>query len=318
MKTFFTIFQTEWLKLMKKFSTIALVVVALALCVLFSFVNHVTSSSKSNWRQEMEQELSQTKTQYERAQEDYKDDPETLELLNSIYEEQIATYEYALDHNIPYNTFTVWNDVDNSTILLNLVSLLLLCFAITTFASEYHLGTMKQILASPYRRISVLASKYFSYAIFAILFMALQFVVAFLSGLIIDGFGAPIDLAYQNGSVVEVNLLGSIFCTYVFRFIQFLVLLVFALGISVFTRSSIAGILGSLLIWLGNSILGNFCSGKTWYTYTFFPHIGPGNYIENGHFLGLNEDVTRSIVILGSYVLVFAIVSTIYFKKKDI
>lgn len=318
MRDIISIIQTEQKKIWKKKSNLILLLALVALCIAFGMLNHSTSSSKKTWRADLQKELESTSKSYVDLVENSKDSPEALELFGPIYEENIAIYSYALDHNIPYNVNSAWTNVYNSTLLMNLVLILLLIIVITNFTSEYQFGTIKQLLTTSISRSKWLYSKYLAYVLLAILFLCLQFLASLAIGFLLDGFASPITLEYQNGAVIEVSILTSLLHQYLFHFLFIIVFILIAECLAVLTQSTIATILGSLFVWFGNTILGSFLSEKPWYKYTFFPHIGSGNYMENGLFKAMDGQMAQSLTTVGIYILLLTFASFVVFQKKDI
>lgn len=313
-------FTAEFLKIWKKGST-KIVLLCIAVCTILYGCMELTmgnNSTTENWRQKTEKNLEQEEKALLEALKEDGQSQEDIDFWNDMYGANIAIYKYALEHNVPIGVGSSWSIVYGSSFLINLITIIVIAIAIGNVINEYTYGTIKLALTSSYKRSYVLCAKKFSITVFTLILFGLQFVVSFIIGAVGFKSGNYITLEYQQGTVVEVNMITSICLNYIAHLLLVLILTWIAMGIAIICRNTAFSIFATLFVWLGDSIIGSFFSEKSWYPYTPFPNFKISTYISNGSFGPMNESMIRSFVVLMVYLIIFTMFVRWSFCKKDV
>lgn len=237
-----------------------------------------------------------------------------------MVQQEISTNQYAIDHNININQFTIWKNVKEQTALISLITVFVVIIAGDMVAGEFSWGTVKLLLIRPAKRWKILLAKYLTTLWFAFTLLAVLFISTWILGGILYGFsGMSVPhLYYEDGGVKEGSMFINVIQTFGVQSIQLIMIVTIAFMLSsVFRSSSIAVGLAIVILFTGEAVakllLSNFSFGK----YFLFANTDLTPYIEG---VPLQEGMTLgfSITVLFVYFILFNAASFLLFGKRDI
>lgn len=309
----------EWLKIFKKLSTYLmiglLVVVVLAAGGLTKYFESKDQPAAGDWKQELTAENNNLKQNMEGA-------TVVAPSLKEFTNKQIAINDYRIKHDMaPDRESTMWTFMKDSTDFISFAGLFVIIVAAGIVAHEFSTGTVKILLVKPYRRWKILLSKYLAVNLFFFLMLAVVFVIAALTGLVLfgtGGAGANVHLAYVNGEVVEQNLLLYLVKTYALNSLSVYLLVAMAFMISaVFRNSGLAIGLSVFLLLMGGTITNLLAAKFDWAKYSLFANTNLMQYFDG---MPLVEGMTIgfSITMILIYFAIFHLLAFGVFTKRDI
>ena len=190
-------------------------------------------------------------------------------------------------------------------------------------SEEYSKGTIKSLLITPYKRSTILLSKFISVILITILFIVIAYFMQTVIGGIFLGFGS------LSNHVVEYNLATkSLEVMSVFKYIllytianlpQILLLVTLAFAVSTIIGNTALAIVITFAGVIGSSIINMFAS---MYKIKVLNYFVTTNWNFNYYLFGgtnpYGPSITQAIIVCLVYFLIMIITSFIVFNKKNI
>ena len=190
-------------------------------------------------------------------------------------------------------------------------------------SEEYNKGTIKSLLITPYKRSTILLSKFISVILLTILFIVIAYFMQTVIGGIFLGFGS------LSNHVVEYNLATkSLEVMSVFKYIllytianlpQILLLVTLAFAVSTIIGNTALAIVITFAGVIGSSIINMFAS---MYKIKVLNYFITTNWNFNYYLFGgtnpYGPSITQAIIVCLVYFLIMIITSFIVFNKKNI
>ena len=254
-------------------------------------------------------------------QEDYNAKQEYYSAL-----ENAAISQYDIEHKT-----TSGLSSDARGLLLNscsqfelFITIMIIMVAGAIVSEEFSKGTVKLLLIKPYKRTTILASKWITCVIMLIIIIVSIMLMQFVAGGIIQGFdkfGTPaVVYDHTTNQIQEINIISYLVMQALGKLPIYIALMTLAFALStIFTNTALA-ITIALLGYMGapfvNAIGLQF--NLDWIRYFITPNWDFTQYFFGG--LPAFEGITPifSIVIVLIYMLVMLIPTFVVFKKKNI
>lgn len=216
-------------------------------------------------------------------------------------------YAYLIYISSTYNensTMSMWNLMENQTVMAGLVTMFTVVIAADIVAGEFSWGTIKLLLIRPASRSKILLSKYVATLLFALLMTLLLFATTFVAGGLFFGFGGEAKL-------------GVILQDYGYKLVDMLMIVTFAFMMSSVFRSGVLAIVLSFLILFFGNIVTGILSQYAWVKYILFANMGLGDIVKGQAFV---EGITVpfAVTMLAIYFILFNALSWIVFNKRDV
>ncbi|MDQ0233602.1 ABC transporter permease [Metabacillus malikii] len=141
--------------------------------------------------------------------------------------------------------FTFWDYIHVSSYLLLVIQFMCIIIAGDSVANEFEKGTVKQLFTRPVKKYNILISKFLIVTYCVLLLTVLQFVMSAVFGLVF--FASTL----MNLSEQVLIGLGS----YLFTFIEIVIICALAFCLSAITRSSILSIAISIFLVFTSNIV---------------------------------------------------------------
>ncbi|WP_347861632.1 ABC transporter permease [Salimicrobium sp. PL1-032A] len=304
--------QNEWMKLFQQRSTWIMII--LFACLIVGYALFMTTEAApseaygENWKQQLQEENEQMRT-------DMEDTPATADYMG----EQIRLNEYRIQNNIAPDEFSGWNFVQENRMFVSLISLFSIVIAAGTIANEFRWGSIKLLLIRPVSRTKILASKFITVLLFAMMMLVGLFLLSMALGAIMFGLGTWTEpyLFIQDGEVREMTIMGYSLMQYGFSSVNLLMMVTFAFMISsVFRNSALAIGTAIFLMMTGNSIV-TFFSDKAWAKYILFANTDLNQFVRGTPMIP-ELTMTFSISVLAVYFALFIAASWLVFTKRDV
>lgn len=183
-------------------------------------------------------------------------------------------------------------------------------------AGEFTWGTIKLLLIRPWKRSVILLSKYLSVLMFALLFMAVAFVLSYISGVLLFGNSGMGGESFSDQSPWLYMLKY-----YGLRFITVITIVTFGFMLSSAFRSSSLAIGLTIFLLMSGSLVSSLfsISGSEWVKYLLFAHLDLTSYMSGGGpFFHHETTLGFSIAVLVVYIALFNLVSWVVFCKRDV
>jgi ABC-2 type transport system permease protein len=271
-------------------------------------------TSNGDWEQNLRQQNSHFQTEIANNQDL---DSDTKEYFTN----EIKFNEYYLENQINPHELTLWDYVNNSASLVMLITILTVIVAADMIAAEFTWGTIKLLLVGPASRTKIMASKYVATMGFALLLLIMAFVLAFVAGGILEGFGG-ISLPHlaigSDGLVHESSMVLDSLQKYGYAIVSMLMYVTLAFMISAAFRSSTMAIAFSLLFMLVGNTLTMIFSSYSWVKYLLFANIELARYLPGGEPIRPEMTLGFSIGVLVAYYVLFQFISWLLFTKRDV
>ncbi|WP_066257811.1 ABC transporter permease [Neobacillus drentensis] len=306
--------KNEWMKIFKRPGTyvmIAILIVIISIFGIFHKYQERQFNLDKNWEQTLHQENVALKKQMEQS---------NSKLEKQYYKEEIAINDYRIKHHLPFNEkYNVWSFVKDASQLIILAGLFTIIISAGIVASEFNWGTIKLLLIRPINRSKILASKYLTVLLFALLMLAILFAFSAVLGAIL--FGTPDHpvpyLKYANGQVTEQNIIVYLMIYYGLSSIDTIMLATMAFMIStVFRNSSLAIGLSLFLLFTGSQftlLLSRF----SWAKYILFANTNLMQYVDGTPMME-GMSMSFSVIMLLVYYVIFQLLAFLVFKKRDV
>jgi ABC-2 type transport system permease protein len=265
-----------------------------------------------NWKQAYQTDIKNTEKELQKTKNN--------QGIN-VLKRDIALKEYHIKHNLsPNQEYSVWSFVNDASGMISLAGLYTIIIAAGIVASEFSWGTIKLLLIRPINRGKILASKYVSVILFALLLLVILYSYSSILGAIL--FGTPDKavpyLNYFDGKITEQTMSLHLMISYGLKSINMIMLATAAFMISaVFRNSSLATGLSIALMFTGSSITFLLASKFDWAKYILFANTDLTQYFE-GTPLVDGMTLTFSIIMLAIYFVLFQFFAFFVFKKRDV
>jgi ABC-2 type transport system permease protein len=205
--------------------------------------------------------------------------------------------------------FSFWEFMRISSNLLLAVQLFCLLIAGGIVSNEFSRGTIKLLLIRPVKRRTILLSKYLTVIVWAILLTTAHFLFSSLLGIL---------WFYDSFFEFTVNFF-VVAGAYVLRFIEMILICSLAFTLSVITRSSSFAIGLTLFLTFSSNTLMIFLNERDmdWGKYFLLANTDLQQYFfATPPFEGMTFGF--SVVVIGTYMAAFCLVSGLLFNKRDV
>lgn len=191
-------------------------------------------------------------------------------------------------------------------------------------SEEFSKGTIKLLLIKPYKRSTILASKYITSIIVAIIVILLVLLMQFVVGGLIQGFDSfrnpTIIYDHTINNVKQINTIQYLAMQALGKAPMYILLMTLAFAFStIFTNSALA-ITISLLGYMGSSVINMLALNLklNWIKYFVTPNWNLTEYFWGG--IPTFEGITLpfSIAIIVIYMVIMLVPTFIIFQKKNI
>ncbi|MCL6573062.1 MAG: ABC transporter permease [Bacillus sp. (in: Bacteria)] len=302
--------KNEWMKIFRRPGTYVMIAILIGITLMVGIFSKYQESDVAvdkNWEQTLQQENKALNDQMKQTKMDFK--------------KEITINNYRIEHNIPpREKYHVWSFVKDASQLIILAGLFTIIVSAGIVASEFNWGTIKLLLIRPINRSKILASKYLTVLLYALLMLAILFVFSTLLGAIL--FGMPDQavpyLNYSNGQVTEQNIVVHLMINYGLSSIDTIMLATMAFMISsVFRNSSLAIGLSIFLLFTGAQFTLLLAMKFSWAKYLLFANTDLSQYFEGIPMLD-GMTLSFSIIMLLVYFFIFQFLAFFVFNKRDI
>ncbi|MFG6150520.1 ABC transporter permease [Halobacillus sp. B23F22_1] len=315
MNNFIQLVKNEQMKLFSQISTwvmlIILAVLVVGVGVFFKVDGMLTEESdqpSENWEEQLQ-------TENEQLQQDIDEESG----FSDLNQETIAMNQYRLDHEIPPDGYDVWDFVQENRSNVSIISLLTIIVAASIIANEFKWGTIKLLLIRPISRTKILAAKYVSVLVYAMMMLLFLYVLSFITGSLLFGFAGLNEpyLFMKDGEVQEAPIFQHTASQYMLSSVNLVMMATFAFMIStIFRNSSLAIGVAIFLMMSGNTIVG-FFANKEWAKYILFANTDLNQFFTGTPMI---SDLTLgfSITVLSAYLIIFLGLAWVFFTKRDV
>jgi len=269
------------------------------LLVVLGLMSGSTKVDQANWKANITQE----NVHLQKMVSENKLDADT----KKSFEDSIKINDYYLENDINPRELTLWDYVNNSSMLIMLVTILTVVVAADMIAAEFTWGTIKLLLVGPASRLKIMVSKYAA--------------TLFLAGGFLEGFGSvssPLLTVGSDGLVHEGSMVVHSLEKYGYSIVSLLMYVTFAFMISAAFRSSSMAIAFSLLFMLAGNMVTMILSGYEWSKYLLFANIDLTQYLPGSTPIRPEMTLGFSIGMLVAYYVVFQLVSWLLFTRRDV
>ncbi|MZP30707.1 ABC transporter permease subunit [Heliobacterium undosum] len=209
----------------------------------------------------------------------------------------------------------LWGFVLSATSASGWISLVGIVLAAGSVANEFSSGTIKQLLIRPVSRAKILFSKFCSIVMITLRIIAAMFITSVLAGGLFYGFDSIASPSIPG--LIEKDLLWQLLIRYGAVLVNGIVMIALALMLSVLFRNAMmAAAFGILLSMLGTTTL-TLVRDFSWAKYLLFAHSDLTPYI-NGHPLLPGMTLSFSLAMIALYLLLFGLITSLHFAKRDI
>ncbi|WHY73958.1 ABC transporter permease [Fictibacillus enclensis] len=311
MSNFFGLIRNENMKIYSRIGNLIMIVLLIGFIGLTGILTKTdkTKPVSDNWKQEL-------KEQNASMQKEIKKEP----MMKSHYERNIAINEYRVTHNIkPMDTKSQWSFIGESPDAIQFILIFTIIVAGGMVASEFSWGTIKLLLIRPVSRSTILATKYVSTLLYALLLIVITFVFSWLWGGILFGFelSPGTHLSYADGKVIEENMIWHMWKEYGFASILLLMMATFAFMMSTIFRNSSLAIGFSIFLSMSGTVAVQLLSKYEWVKYILFANVDLKQYFD-GTPLTKGMTLNFSLAVLAVYFVLFVALSWLVFKKRDV
>lgn len=309
--------RNELMKIFKRPGTFVMIgILILMVSVMGGIIKYNKNNEdvkvNENWKQEYQTEIKSSEKDIQKS----KNNQEI-----KILKRDVALKEYRIKHNLsPNEEYSVWSFVNDASGMISLTGLFTIIVAAGIVASEFSWGTIKLLLIRPINRGKILASKYVSIILFALLLLIILYTYSSILGVIL--FGTPEQavpyLNYFDGKITEQTMSLHLMISYGLKSIDMVMLATAAFMISaVFRNSSLATGLSIALMFTGSSITFLLASKFDWAKYILFANTDLTQYFEGTPMVD-GMTLTFSIIMIAIYFVLFQFFAFFVFKKRDV
>ncbi len=301
----------ENMKLYSRAGQFIMIFILIGISVFTSIYTYKTTpQSLGDWKLQTEQKI---QTEIELLK-----NPQIPDFQKSEVEKRIKLDKYALSHDISPIT-SVYEQVAKQASLLSIITMMAAVVAGGIVSNEFAWGTIKLLLIRPISRSKILLSKYLAAVMFALLLVIILLGSSFFTNGILYGFNNPVNpylFIDSNGEVSQMNMVINTLQTYLLKSVEIVIYLTLAFMLSVVFRSNALAIGSTLVLVLLGPQLTSMFAQQTWSKYILFANTDLTMITLGSN--PFNVTLPFSLLILGSYLLLFIAISWITFQKRDI
>jgi ABC-2 type transport system permease protein len=309
--------QNEWMKLFNRIGTyvmlslLGLGIILTGVIVYFNQTEKTDLPSREVWEKELQEENKSLATQEEEAFNRY---------ILSYVRNQQAINSYRTEKGIsPYEETNVWKYMETNAALVQLIGVFVIIVGSSIVAHEFNKGTIKLLLVRSASRTQILAAKFITTLLFGLLLLAVLFVLSFIIGSVLFGFGGTsAHITAVDGVAIERSRILFIGLSYLSSSVSMVMLSAMAFMIStIFRNETFAIAISVTLLFIGSmvtNILGVFTD---WVKYSLFANTNLEVYFAGGPMIE-GMTIQFSIVVLLVYFIVFLLLAFFFFRKRDV
>ncbi len=329
MGNFFTLISIENMKLWKRISAKAMLIIMLVLVVLATGVYKYYTVSKNisnttavseNWKQDLKKTVAGEKVQLAKAEKS----TSTRESVGiGTIKKNIAEGEYRINNNIkPESKTSVWTSATDlySSGFSSLIILFTVIVCTASVAGEFSEGTMKMMISRPYRRFEILSAKLISSLIYCIVLIITTFVLIFICLGILFGFNGinGKEMIWISSKIVYAPAALKTLLIIGLGFLRATVFIIIAFAISAISRSrSIATGFSIFLLLAGEGIITILAQFFTWGKYLPLAVTNFSRFVTSGTIIA-GTSLSFALIISLAYSVLFCFLGYYIFQKRDI
>ncbi len=191
-------------------------------------------------------------------------------------------------------------------------------------ADEYHKGTIKQLLIKPYKRTSILLSKFITTLLLIPIIVCVLMLLQIVVGGIINGFdfcSQPIILFnYAKEAVTSYNVFIYVLITFVSKLPYYILMALLSFAFSTIFGSTALATCAPLFIFFVGSVINAAINAFDfkwlgWFITNIWDWT---NYLTHSNLSGILNSFQFCIVMSVIYFIVILSITTYLFNKKDI
>lgn len=204
------------------------------------------------------------------------------------------------------------------------IVMILVIVAGIMISEEFNKGTIKLLLVKPYKRTTILLSKFITCILMVIITTLFVGIVQFIVGGIIFGWGSltlPVmEFDYVSKQIVSMNLLKYLVLQFITHLPIYILILTLAFALSTLTLNSPLAIALPLLGYMGSSFINILAQERklTWVKFFVTPNWDLSQYLFGGLPMLENMTCIFSILICAVYFIIMIVPTFITFKKRNI
>ncbi len=267
------------------------------------------------------------------------------------FKEILVKSEYLLDNGLGDGDFAnafafnktsniYTNAYDYMYFALEIISFVVIAFTVVLgagmIAKEQANGTIKLLAIRPYSRHKIMFSKILATLFFAFVFVAISFVVTFITGSILYGTTSLSILTVFNATTpIVISPLVLTLIYMVCMLIKIFVFIMLTFFISTIFKSYVAAVSVSVFIYIANLVVTFIATGANWLKYNIFANLDLfkffggaflNKYTENGNFLTnvflspvfADTGILYVGILVSALILILGITTFAVFKNRDI
>lgn len=253
---------------------------------------------------------------------------ENVDSKNSDYQQNVKTYyesKYILDtkedtNNIQDLRSSLMHFFDNYIFLILVFGVMI---AGSIVSEEYNKGTIKSLLITPYKRNTILLSKFITVLIMLLLFIIVTYFMDFIIGGCFLGFQSITNhVVTYNFSTNTLEIMG------LFKYIliktiailpEIILLITLAFAVSTIIGNTAFAIVITFAGFIASSIINMFA---VYYKIEILKYFVTTNWNFNEYLFGATSQYgtsfTHAVIVCIIYFLIMVITSFIVFKRKNI
>lgn len=190
-------------------------------------------------------------------------------------------------------------------------------------SEEYNKGTIKSLLITPYKRSTILLSKFITVIIFTILFIIISYLMQIIIGGLFLGFSSlsnhVVEYNLASKSLEVMSLSKYVLLYSIANLPQIILLVTLAFAVSTIVGNTAFAIVITFAGVIGSSIINMFASA---YKIEILKYFVTTNWDFNYYLFGgtspYKTSLTHAIIVCIIYFLIMVITSFIVFNKKNI
>ena len=190
-------------------------------------------------------------------------------------------------------------------------------------SEEYNKGTIKSLLITPYKRSTILLSKFITVIIFTILFIIISYLMQIIIGGLFLGFGSlsnhVVEYNLASKSLEVMSLSKYVLLYSIANLPQIILLVTLAFAVSTIVGNTAFAIVITFAGVIGSSIINMFASA---YKIEILKYFVTTNWDFNYYLFGGTSPykigLTHAIIVCIIYFLIMVITSFVVFNKKNI
>ena len=241
---------------------------------------------------------------------------ENVDSKNSDYQQNVKTYyesKYILDtkedtNNIQDLRSSLMHFFDNYIFLILVFGVMI---AGSIVSEEYNKGTIKSLLITPYKRNTILLSKFITVLIMLLLFIIVAYFMDFIIGGCFLGFQSITNhVVTYNFSTNTLEIMGLF---------KYILLITLAFAVSTIIGNTAFAIVITFAGFIASSIINMFA---VYYKIEILKYFVTTNWNFNEYLFGATSQYgtsfTHAVIVCIIYFLIMVITSFIVFKRKNI